>query len=50
MMVSDGLVGEAVRSRPLVRVLISVLQLIGEDGIGVSAVSIRMVVVVGGGA
>ena len=49
-MVSDGLVGVAVGSHPLVRVLISVLQPIGEDGIGVSAVSVRPVVAVGGGA
>ena len=38
----------AVGSRPLVRVLISVLQPIDEDGIGVSAVSVRLVVAVGG--
>ena len=40
VMVSDGLVGVAVGSRPLVRVLIAVLQLIGEVGIGVSVVSL----------
>ena len=50
VMVSDGLVGVAVGSRPLVRVLISALQPICEDGIGVSAVSVRPVAAVGGGA
>ena len=49
VMVSDRLVGVAVGSRPLVRVLISVQQPIGEVGIGVSAVSVRPVVAVGGG-
>ena len=39
--VSDGFVGVAIGSRPLVRVLIPVLQPMREDGIGVSAVSVR---------
>ena len=47
---SDGLVAVAVRTRPLVRTLCAVLQPIGEVGIAVCAVNVRLVVVVGGGA
>ena len=47
--ISDGFVGVAIESRPLVRVLIPVQQPMGEDGIGVSVVSVRPVTVVGVG-
>ena len=47
---SDDLVGEDVRFRSFVRVLCAVLQPIGEVGIGVCALSVRLAVVVGGDA
>ena len=49
-MSSDCLVSVAVGSRPFVRALCPVLQPVGEVGIGVCALSVRLAVIVGGGA
>ena len=47
-MLSDGLVCVTVRCQPLVRTLCTVLQLVGEVGIGVCALSVWLMVVVCG--